>query len=224
MNKKNLLSQAETLIEGFLNQEHDVLYVKELNPKTTAVIVVDIINGFVKEGMLCSGRVEAMIPRLEEHLDQLKDMRKVFFIDAHPPYASEFDMFPKHCIEGTEEAALISELEKYLDEKSIKINKNSTNGYLEPTFQKWLRENEDVENFIITGCCTDLCVSQFVLTLKTHFNRLNIKKRIILPMDLVETYHMEETNHPGDLMNLLTFKQFQDNGIELVTLTTFSEG
>ena len=53
----------------------------------------------------------------------------------------------------------------------------------------WLDDNErHIENYIIVGCEVDICVSHFATTLKTYFNQKNLNRRIIVPVDSVETF------------------------------------
>ena len=82
----------------------------------------------------------------------------------HQKNSKEFESFPKHCILGTEEVELIDELKPY--EKDMKlIRKNSTSGFVTEEFQKYLKENENnLEEIIITGCCTDICIINFAKT------------------------------------------------------------
>ena len=77
----------------------------------------------------------------------------------------------------------------------------------------WLEENGGVSNFLITGCCTDICVLQFALSLKTEFNRRNRASRIIVPMDLSATY--DAPGHIADFIDLVSFYNMHTNGIEV---------
>ena len=49
---------------------------------------------------------------------------------------------------GTLEAEVISELQEIGGYHLI--NKNSTNGFIEPEFQQWLKENQNINTYIIT--------------------------------------------------------------------------
>ena len=64
---------------------------------------------------------------------------------------------------------IIDELRKYAyDENSTRINKNSTNGFLTKDFGLWLEANKNIKNFIVVGCVTDICVSDFAKTLNCY--------------------------------------------------------
>ena len=94
------------------------------------------------------------------------------------------------------------------------IPKNSTNGFLEEEFQKWFEQNHKIDTFIVTGDCTDICVQQFAIALKTWFNMQNKKARVIVPVDAVETYDFG--THNGDLMNAMALYNMMINGVEVV--------
>jgi nicotinamidase-related amidase len=94
------------------------------------------------------------------------------------------------------------------------IPKNSTNGFLEERFQGWLEANPQINAFIITGDCTDICIQQFSVTLKTWFNMQNKKARVIVPINAIDTYDLGL--HNGDLMNIMGLYNMMLNGIEVV--------
>ena len=95
------------------------------------------------------------------------------------------------------------------------IFKNSTNGFLEPKFHEWLATHPSVNQFIIVGDCTDICVEQFAITLKTYFNTNNRPSRLIVPIACVETYDLDV--HAGDLMNVIALYKMMMNGIEIIS-------
>jgi len=149
-------------------------------------------------------------------LNKLDKAEHVFLCDHHLENASEFNVFPSHCVSGTEEAEIVDELKAFSD-KAIVIHKHSTNGFLEADFQSWLSKSK-IKRFVIVGCCTDLCIIQFAVTLKTHFNSINEKSDILVVSEAIETYHLDVTNHPGDFMHIVAMKMMTDNGIKLVSL------
>ncbi|NYB74075.1 cysteine hydrolase [Sedimentibacter hydroxybenzoicus DSM 7310] len=188
-----------------------------LNKDRTSLFVVDMIVGFVHSGIMSSPRVASIVNNITELNEKLRGYKKVFFLDAHEEDAQEFRSYPKHCVIGTEEAELIPELRTEYSEGlgTVYINKNSTNGFLSDEFQKWLKKNEsEIDNYIITGCVTDICVMQFALSLKAYFNENNKNKRVIVPINSVETY--DGGSHDGGLMNQFALYNMHINGIEVV--------
>jgi len=188
-----------------------------LDKDRTALFVVDMVNGFVHSGALSSPRVRSIVNNLVELNKKMYGYKKVFFLDSHSEGSLEFSNFPKHCIKGEEEADLVPEL-KTRDsegEETYYIEKNSTNGFHSKGFKDWLIKYEDkVDNYIITGCVTDICVLQFSLTLKSYFNEKNIPKRIIVPANTVETY--DGGAHEAEIINLFALYNMHVSGIEIV--------
>ncbi len=76
-NHKNMLKTLK-MIEGQLN-ESPVLYLDQLDRHQTALITIDVINGFLKNGALASDRVKANLGRWMRYHEQFEDYRKVFF-------------------------------------------------------------------------------------------------------------------------------------------------
>ncbi len=195
----------------------DAIDLLSLNKDKTALFVVDMVNGFVYNGPLSSPRVAAIVKNIAELNEKTKGYKKVFFLDSHENDSKEFGSFPSHCIRDTCEAELILELKTEASEGSntFYIEKNSTNGFHSKKFKDWLIHNlEEVDNYIITGCVTDICVLQFALSLKSYFNEINKSKRIIVPKNCVETY--DGGSHDGYLMNLFALYNMHTSGIEIV--------
>lgn len=187
----------------------------DLKPDETAFVIVDMINGFVREGALKSPRAEALIPeivRLSKACDRLK-ITKIAFADCHSERSPEFDSYPVHCIGGTSESEIASEIKEVGG--YILIPKNSTNGFLEEKFHKWLDQNRHIDTFIVSGVCTDICVQQFSITLKTWFNAMNRKSRVIVPVNTVDTYDLGV--HDAELTNVMALYNMSINGVELVS-------
>lgn len=187
---------------------------KEIQGKQTALVIVDMINGFAREGALMSPRVEGLIPeiaKLSKACDELQ-ISKLAFADCHTIASPEFNAYPIHCMEGTSEGEIVQELREIGG--YILFPKNSTNGFLEADFQNWLKKNEHIDTFIITGDCTDICIQQFAITLKTWFNMKNKTSRVIVPINTVDTYDLGL--HDADLMNVIALYNMWMNGVEIV--------
>ncbi len=187
----------------------------ELNPGETVLVIIDMINGFAREGELRSSRIEALIPAIADlslECDRLS-IARLAFADNHTEASPEFGSYPKHCMSGTYESEIVDEL-KVIDGYLL-IPKNSTNGFLEQSFQQWLDKNRHIKNFIIAGDCTDICIQQFAVTLKTWFNMKDEPSRIIVPLNVVDTYDLGL--HNADLLNAVALFNMQINGVELVS-------
>ncbi|CCC57710.1 cysteine hydrolase family protein [Caloramator australicus] len=212
LDEKKALDALEEM-KKFLEERPD-LDIKELNSKETVLVIVDMINGFCKEGNLSSPRIKALIPETERILRLCKEneIKAIAFADSHSEDSPEFSSYPSHCVRGTWESEVVDELKEVAELKII--NKNSTNGFLEDEFQDWLKNNPQIKNFIIVGDCTDICVEQFANTLKAYFNMKNIKARVIVPISAVETYDLGY--HYAELLNIAALMIMAGNGVEIV--------
>lgn len=216
MNKYDYLKKCCAEMEKMFDEINntDNLFLTTLNQSKTALIVIDMINGFVKKGALSSERILKIndkIALLCKACDFL-DIKTIAFADCHNDNSVEFDSYPPHCINGSDECKITDEI--MCAGKIDVINKNSTNAFIEHDFANWLTNNQEIDTFIVTGCCTDICVLQFVLTLKTYFTKENKRCRIIVPKSMVETY--DSPTHDGDLCNIFSLYNMKLNGIEVV--------
>ena len=195
----------------------EVVNLADLSKEKTALIVMDMVNGFVHAGIMSSPRVEKIIDIIATTNERTYGYKKVFFLEQHDEDSTEFKTYAKHCIKDSKEAELIPSLNcgATLHSNTSIIHKNSTNGFHAPEFKIWLSENEDIiENYIIEGCSTDICVKHFAETLKTYFNEKNIDRRIIVPIDAVEIFDFE--TYDGDLMSVISLWEMKSSGIEVV--------
>ena len=83
-------------------------------------------------------------------------------------------------------------------------------------FVKALRkEHPEITCFLVVGCCTDICIQQFALTLKTEFNRTNRSSRVVVPVSMTATY--DAPGHPVALIELASYLNMQTSGVEIVS-------
>lgn len=186
-----------------------------LKESDSVLVVIDMTNAFVKKGNLYSDRLRRIINPVMEYADMFCNFQKIYFLDEHIEDAKEFHDFPPHGM--GQEAKLVDELELLVDEKSIKISKNSINGFFAPDFGDWLENNfKNIFNYIIVGDYTDLGIMQFALSIKAFYNQWNMESNVIIPVNAVETFDLKETLHDADLMNLFTYYNMELNGIKIV--------
>lgn len=204
-----ILDNYKSLLNNLKNLSSDNINDYDLDK--TGLFIVDMNNGFAKEGALSSPRVEKIISPIEDFAKNIasKIHTVVAFTDTHDEEAVELKSYPSHCLRNDKESQVVNEL---LDIENIEIiEKNSTNGFFAMDINKY----KELNNFIVVGCCTDICVYQFVLTLKTYFNQNNLDKNIVIPMNLVETYDIDMV-HPGDMLNTIFLNSMIQNGIKVI--------
>ncbi len=197
-------------------------------PKCTAILSIDVTNGFCYEGPLASPRVQLIIAPIVALFKKAWEMglRSILLLqDTHDPQAVEFSQWPPHCVAGTSEAEPVPEIKTLPFYEQIKIfPKNSINPALNTELPEWIMNHPEIETYIIVGDCTDLCTYQLAMYLRTDANARQIKRRIILPENCVNTYDIpvetaRQSNlmpHPGDFMHAFFLYHMALNGIEVV--------
>lgn len=217
LNKDDFLRRSSQTLEQIYDclSKLPLVNLNDLEAGKTALVIVDMINGFAREGALQSPRVEALIPEITKLSNACtdKDIVKLAFADSHSDASPEFEAYPCHCKAGTSESEIVDEIKEIGG--YLLIPKNSTNGFLEVKFQEWLKANPQIDTFIVVGDCTDICVQQFAITLKTWFNMQDKKSRILVPINAVDTYDFGM--HNGDLMHVVALYNMIGNGIEVVS-------
>jgi len=122
------------------------------------VIVVDMQRGFLEEGypLYCGAEAGHIIPNVQRLLSRelVKGSTLIFTQDSHAPDDKEFQMFPPHCIEGTEEAEIIPELDSYPGQR---LPKRRYSAFYDTDLDERLVALKP-EKLIICGVCTDICV------------------------------------------------------------------
>lgn len=191
--------------------------IKNLKIYQKCLVVVDMVNGFVREGVLHDEVIATIIDKqkdmIEENLDQ--NNLVIFIKDTHNEFATEFKRFgnTQHCIKDTYEAELVDELKKYegLD-NTISIEKNSTCFMEAPQFRDLIKELNNLKEVDIVGCCTDICVFNGSMGLANYFDQNNLNVYINVYEDAIQTYAPFERQEYINAAKLLMKQQ----GINIV--------
>ncbi|MEY8380426.1 cysteine hydrolase family protein [Ileibacterium valens] len=191
-------------------------YSELINP---AIIVVDMVNGFIKEGKLSDPYIARTVQPIINLIANTNHVRQdlLFVTDCHQEGCLEFETFPVHCLEGTSESQVIDELKDYVTDTNV-FKKNSINTFTAPGFSDWLNAIKAPADLVVTGCCTDLCILQLVLSLQSWINQ-NEKRnmRVIVPVNCVDTYDAEFSSHKAKKMNKFALKNMEANGIKVIS-------
>ena len=150
-----------------------------------AVLVVDMLRGFLEPGhnLYCGDGSREIIPNVRRLLERERAAGSdIFFIcDNHAPDDLEFQMFPVHCIKGTDEALVIPELGKFVTETNL-VPKNRYSGFHGTDLESRLRALSP-QKLIVCGVCTDICV------LHTAADARNRDYPVEVPTDCVATFN-----------------------------------
>ncbi len=175
------------------------------------LVVVDMVNGFVKEGALADRRIEKIIPAIQAKIEMAKKNGDMIidFRDSHTPSDEELKFYPPHCLKGTVESELIDELKSYAKDM-IDIEKDTTNGFKTDKMKEIIKNNH-FDNIDITGCCTDICVRDLTHSLLKYFAQNGINTSITIDEDCVDTFN--NPSHNADEINESTIKEFRELGV-----------
>lgn len=150
----------------------------KLDPKTTAIIVVDMQRDFcLEEGALFVGEgVKEIIPNIRSLINEAKKHGTlvVFTQDWHTPDDPEFDNWGKHCVAGTEGVKIIDELST----EDYCVRKRRYSAFFGTDLDLFLRER-NIKTLVIVGVVTNICV------LHTAGDASSLGYEIILPKDCV---------------------------------------
>ena len=188
---------------------------EELRKLKKLLVVIDMVNGFIREGAMADSYIETIIPEIERLvIETLNENEGVVFIkDVHKTGCREFKRYPAHCIIGTNEAELVDELIPY-EKDALVYHKNSTSAFVLPEFQNDLRKMENLKELIFVGCCTDICDINLVIPTQNFFDQIDRDVNIIVPKNAVETFN--SPTHNRDEWNEIAFKLMEQAGIQLV--------
>jgi len=189
----------------------------ELSQYKKLLIIVDMINGFVTEGALADPEIAKIVPEITRIIDQtIEEGGHVAFVkDTHHEKSKEFESFPTHCIKGTREAELIDELKPYEDlGLGTSYEKNSTSTIFAKGFLKDIESMTELNEIVIVGCCTDICIANLAIPLKNFLNENDRDIKIVVPENAVETYNAQW--HDRNEWNLMALAMMKQSGVEVV--------
>lgn len=189
---------------------------KDLDNIRKILINVDMVNGFVNTGAMHDEYINHIIPmqiNLMKDFEKNEDSLNVIIKDTHKNNCREFNRYPVHCVENTEESELVSELKIFENDNSIIFKKNSTSTIYAEGFLEFINSLINLEEIIIVGCCTDICILNLAIPLQNYFDQHDKNIKIIVLKDGVETY--DAPNHSRDEYNEMAFKLMEQAGIEI---------
>ena len=137
----------------------------ELDPERTAVVVVDMQNGFAHpDGSLYAPGSETAIEPIAELVDRARaaGARIVYTRDVHPPeqfegnhYYDEFERWGEHVVEGTWDAELHEDLD--VREEDHVVEKHTYDAFYETGLEGYL-DTHGIDDLLICGTLANVCV------------------------------------------------------------------
>ena len=134
----------------------------DFKPQQCAVLVVDMLNDFFKDGgaMVLEGGdiLYEPIERLTTHARRLQ--MPVFWLNQTlRPDDSLFNKRVVHCLEGSWGVGIVDDLT--VAETDIVVPKRRYSGFFQTSLDLYLRER-DIQQVIVTGVVTNICVRSTV--------------------------------------------------------------
>jgi len=202
------------------------------DPEKTAILSVDVINGFCYEGPLASPRVANIVAPIASLFTSAWAMgvRQIILCqDTHEPEAVEFSAWPSHCVRGTPEAETVDAFKKLpFYNQLVVFPKNSISSTTNTGLDMWISSHPEFDTYIVVGDCTDLCTYQLAMQIRLDANARQLARRVIVPADCVDTYDysLEAAKehgglpHPAALIHAMFLYHMALNGIEVVNSLT----
>ena len=137
----------------------------KFDPDSTALIVVDMQNGFCHpEGNLHASASEEVIESVGELVEHAHNAgaRVIYTRDVHPPeqfedahYYDEFDRWGEHVREGSWEAEIVPELAP--QEEDHVVEKHTYDAFYNTELEGWLRAR-GINDLLLCGTLANVCV------------------------------------------------------------------
>ncbi len=150
------------------------------------LLVTDMLEGFLRRryALYCGPQSERIIPMARKKVQaygRTGDL-VVFIADNHDPHDLEFKKFPPHCIKGSPETKVISELSG-LTKREIYLPKKRYSAFYGTRLDKILaKEKPDLVE--VVGVCTNICVLYTVEELQNRDYRTRVYKDGVASFDM----------------------------------------
>jgi nicotinamidase-related amidase len=136
-----------------------------LEPATTALVVVDMQNGFCHpEGALHAPGSEDVIEPVATLVGRAREagVQVIFTRDVHPPeqfdeayYYDEFEQWGEHVVEGSWEAEIVDELP--VEPEDHVVEKHTYDAFYNTELEGWLNAR-GIRDLVICGTLANVCV------------------------------------------------------------------
>ena len=189
--------------------------VKELEETEELLIIVDMVNGFVRFGNLFSIRIGNIVPvvaNLAKLFSEGENRKIVFANDGHTMNSRELLRFLVHCLIGTPEAEVIDELKKYMN-GAIVYEKNSTEA-TSHKIMELVKLMPKLKRIVVVGCCTDICVKNLAIALMNAIENADLDIEVVVPENAVETF--DGPDHDAEEYTKWAFNFMRLNGVKVV--------
>ena len=156
---------------------------------SNVVLVVDMLIGVMEPGknLYCGDEARQIIPNIKRLIEseQAAGSSIIFIADNHDPDDLEFEMFPVHCVRGTEECEVIPELADYV---TVTLQKRRYSAFYETDLAGRLK-TLNPEKIILAG-----------VVMHTAADARNRDYAVEVPTDCVASFDPDAHRHALDHM------------------------
>lgn len=172
---------------------------------SNVVLVVDMLVGFLEPGrnLYCGDEARQIIPNVQRLIEgeQAAGSSIIFVADTHDPDDLEFEMFPVHCVRGTDECHVIPELAGY---EGDTLQKRRYSAFYETDLADRLAALAP-DKVIVCGVCTDICV------MHTAADARNRDYKVEVPTDCVASFDRDAHRYALDHMEKILGARLTSN-------------
>ena len=207
------MNDSETILAALGHVMTIKLSDLKLSKRGVGLVIVDEVNGFatVGAGYLAPPVENAEVTQMVQETNRLaREFTKrhwpIFaFLDTHIPGKAE-PPYPPHCEAGTGEEHLVPELQWLeKDPNTTLVRKDCINGFVGAIAPDgtnrvvdWVNRHQ-LQQILVVGICTDICVMDFVLTFLSARNHdmMPSLKDILVYEGGCATYHLPRETAEG---------------------------
>jgi nicotinamidase-related amidase len=245
------MTQLDNVVDALARHMPIKLDIARLEGGRTGLVIVDEVNGFatVGAGYLAPPEENAQVTRMIAETDRLaraftgRNWPIFAFLDTHVPGKLE-PPYPPHCEAGTGEENLVPEL-AWLegDRNATLVRKDCINGFVGAIapdgtnrIVDWVNAGK-LDQVLVVGICTDICVMDFVLTFLSARNHdlMPSLKEILVYEAGCATYHLPRVTaeslglgahaaHPQDVTHYMGLYFMASRGAKLVDKVEIAAG
>jgi nicotinamidase/pyrazinamidase len=158
---------------------HDTIKEREY---MKALLIVDVQNDFCPGGALPAPEGDKVVPVINSLMDKFSLI--VASKDWHPEKTVHFDIWPKHCVQGTKGAELHPDLkQERIDQIILKGAMDIDEGYsvfegIDIDLERFLRDR-GVDTLYVVGLVTEYCVKETALdAIKRGFTTYVVREAV----------------------------------------------
>lgn len=163
-----------------------------VDPRSTALLIVDMQNDFVRpDGKLTVPDAAATIPVIQRLRERARaaGMHVFYTQDTHLPGDQEFEIWGEHALRNSDGWQIVPELYPDWDRGDRVFRKRRYDGFYETQLDSELRA-DGIDTLIVCGTVANVCVLHTAASAAIRWYR------VILPVDATSALHafdMEST-------------------------------